>query len=94
MPNVVYALALIAYSSIGHNVSDAPIKSFHISNSDCIQEKTYQNKRGVKETYNRKYYCMRVEDAEMYAVLRQSHGRTGVDSNGYRSGTRIIIQIN
>ena len=57
-----------------------------------IQEKKFQNDHGRRETYNRKYQCVPVQDAEMAATLRAAHGNVG--SNGYRSGGRIVIELN
>lgn len=88
---LVWTLVLVGYNSINHQVTTHDIESYHLSPSDCVQEKTYQNKRGRKETFNRKYMCMPVQDYEMRAKLQSAHGQ--VDGNGYRSGGRIVIEI-
>ncbi len=88
---IVWVLVLIGYNSLSHKVTTHKEMSYHISPSDCIQEKTYQNDRGRKETFNRKYICMPVYDAQMRARVQAAHGNAG--GNGYRSGGRIVIEI-
>jgi hypothetical protein len=87
--SAVFALVLIGYSSLSHTVTDHPTKSFHISMSDCIQEKTHQNRTGHSESYNRTYVCLRVADPEMRSQLRSNN-------NSYRprrSNGRIVIEL-
>jgi hypothetical protein len=89
--SAVFALALIGYSSLSHTVTDHPIKSFHISQSDCIQEKTYQNQRGHAESYNRSYVCLRVADPEIRSQLRSRHSDRSYSPR--RSNGRIVIEL-
>ena len=89
---LVYVLVLWGYNPLAHEVTTHDEINFHISQSDCIQEKNWQNQHGRQETYNRKYMCLPVYDAEMAAIVRASHGN--VDGRGYRSGGRIVIELN
>jgi len=90
--NIVYALVLATYSTMtGQTVSET--QSFHLSHSECIVEKTYQNERGRKETFNRKYNCQRIYDAVIRARLDAAHGRID-GGNGYRNNGRIVLEFN
>jgi len=89
---LVYVLVLVSYNSITQQFETFQKMSYHISASDCIQERTFQNDRGRRETFNRKYQCVPVYDAAMAATLRAAHGNVG--GTGYRSGGRIVIELN
>lgn len=89
--STVFALVLIGYSSFSHTITNHPIESFHIAFSDCIQEKTYQNRHGRAETNNRQYVCLPVDDPEMRSQLRSRHSDRSYTPR--RSNGRIVIEL-
>ena len=88
---MVWVLVMFGYNSVTNEITTHEVMSYHISPSDCIQEKTWQNDRGRAETFNRQYVCLDVYDADMRARVQAAHGNAG--GNGYRSGGRIVIKI-
>lgn len=91
--SVVYALVMITYNAVSGGMGAEP-QSFHISPSDCAQEIHFQNSQGRKETYNRKYTCVRLNDAVRAAQVRAAHGYSGNGNARRASGGRIVIEFN
>lgn len=89
--NIVFVLLLVGYNSISHEVTSNRTVNWHMSHSDCIQEKTHQNNAHRRETFNQSYVCLRVQDSAMRARVQRATGRSHRHSN---SGLHITIQIN
>jgi len=80
--SMIYVLVLVGYNSLSHQVETAAMMGYFLSHGDCRNELEYQNRRGRKETYNRNYVCLPVNDAEIRARLKRERG----ERPGLRAG--------
>jgi hypothetical protein len=70
MKSVVYLLVMLTYNQVSHTVVDTTEVSWHISNSACLTAKADESAHGRSPGYNREYFCMPVQDAEMRNRLK------------------------
>ena len=88
--SLVYLLVMIGYNAMDHKVTTHREMSWHISHSECLTERAYQNQNGRRESHNHSYVCLPVQDSDMRAELTP---RRGAAQHGSGSGFQIIINI-